>query len=160
MIIVMKQPTEVNQRCSIARSLSVLGEKWTLLVVRDVRLGITRFSDIRERLGVAPDVLTDRLGKLVELGVLERRTYRADGARARDEYVLTAAGDELVPVLASLSEWGNRHLPTGLEPSTRYVEAESGRMLHLAFVDEDGRPVPLDDVAVERGSSTIGVPVG
>lgn len=156
----MKQPTEVNQRCSIARSLTVLGEKWTLLVVRDVRLGITRFSDIRARLGVAPDVLTDRLGKLVELGVLERRTYRADGARARDEYVLTPAGDELAPVLASLSEWGDKHLPTGYAPSTRYVEAESGRLLHLAFVDEDDHPVPLDDVVVERGSDTIGVAAG
>lgn len=144
----MKSPTLVNQRCSIARSLVVLGEKWTLLVVRDVRLGHTRFSDIRSRLGVAPDVLADRLGKLVDLGVLERRAYRQDGAREREEYVLTPAGEDLAPVLAGLHQWGTRHLPTDLSPASRYVEAATGRPLHVAFVDDDGRSVDIAAVAV------------
>ncbi|MCX2749823.1 helix-turn-helix domain-containing protein [Arthrobacter sp. MI7-26] len=112
----MKKLSPVNQQCGIARSLEVLGEKWTLLVVRDVRLGFTRFSDIRERLGVAPDVLADRLAKLVDLGVLERRAYRDQGTRTRDEYKLTPSGEELVPVLAALRGWGDRHLPNGLPP--------------------------------------------
>lgn len=146
----MKPPTSVNQRCGIARSLTVLGEKWTLLVVRDVQLGITRFSDIRERLGVAPDILADRLAKLVELGVLERRVYRDQGARTRDEYVLTAAGEELAPVLSALQSWGDRHVPIDLEPVWRYVDADTGAPAHVGFIDDAGRELDLDRVGVER----------
>jgi len=145
----MKSPTLINQACGIARSLEVLGEKWTLLVVRDVRLGVTRFGDIKERLGVAPDVLADRLGKLVDLGVLERRSYREEGARARDEYVLTPAGEELAPVLAALQAWGDKHIPSGMRPGSRYVDA-SGGPLHIAFVGADGRELGLDEIRVER----------
>jgi DNA-binding HxlR family transcriptional regulator len=147
---VMKPLSPVNQQCGIARSLEVLGEKWTLLVVRDVRLGFTRFSEIRERLGVAPDVLADRLAKLVDLGVLERRSYRDEGARARDEYVLTASGDELSTVLAALQGWGNRHLPNGLPPASRYIASDTREPLHVGFVGPDGRELPLEDIAVER----------
>jgi DNA-binding HxlR family transcriptional regulator len=146
----MKPLTPVNQQCGIARSLEVLGERWTLLVVRDVRLGYTRFRDIKERLGVAPDVLADRLAKLVDLGVLARRSYREDGARTRDEYVLTPAGEELAPVLASLQAWGNRHLPNGTTPASRYVDEGTGEPLHIAFVGTDGRELGLDRVRVER----------
>jgi DNA-binding HxlR family transcriptional regulator len=151
----MKTPTETNQRCSIARSLTVLGEKWSLLVVRDVRRGVTRFSDIRARLGVAPDILADRLVKLVELGVLARRSYREDGSREREEYVLTPAGEELTLVLAALNEWGDRHLPSEYGPASRYVVAGTGRPAHLAFVDEAGRPVDLDDIAIEPGPGSL-----
>jgi DNA-binding HxlR family transcriptional regulator len=150
----MKSLTPVNQQCGIARSLDVLGEKWTLLVVRDVRLGFTRFGDIKDRLGVAPDVLADRLGKLVNLGVLERRSYRDDGARSREEYVLTPAGEELAPVLASLQAWGDRHLPNGMVPASRYVEAASGEPVRIAFVDTEGRELGLDRVRVERTAAT------
>jgi DNA-binding HxlR family transcriptional regulator len=146
----MKQLSPVNQQCGIARSLEVLGEKWTLLVVRDVRLGFTRFNNIRERLGVAPDVLADRLAKLVDLGVLERRAYREAGARARDEYVLTPSGEELAPVLAALQGWGNRHLPNGLPPGSRYVSASTHEPLHVGFVDSEGREIDLDGILVER----------
>ncbi|MGA0568414.1 winged helix-turn-helix transcriptional regulator [Rathayibacter sp. KR2-224] len=145
----MKSLSPVNQRCGIARSLDVLGEKWTLLVVRDVRLGFTRFRDIRERLGITPDVLADRLAKLVDLGVLERQAYRDDGARTRDEYVLTASGEELAPVLAALQAWGNRHLPNGMEPASRYVAADTREPLHIAFVDSNGCERDLDRIDVE-----------
>jgi len=140
----------VNQQCGVARSLEVLGERWTLLVVRDVRLGFSRFSELRTRLGVAPDVLADRLAKLVDLGVLERRSYREEGARARDEYVLTESGRELAPVLAALQSWGDRHLPSATGPGSRYVEAETGEPLRVAFVDGAGRELALDRVKVER----------
>ena len=151
----MRTPTPANERCSIARSLTVLGEKWTLLVVRDVRLGYTRFSDIRSRLGVAPDVLTDRLTKLVDVGVLSRRSYREEGAREREEYVLTPAGLELVPVLAALNQWGDEHLPTGFGSASRYVDAETGRPLRVAFVDEEGRVRSLGEVEIARGPGAL-----
>ena len=78
-----------TERCSIARSLEVLGQKWSLLIVREAMWGRTRFAEFRARLGVAPDVLTDRLGRLVDAGILERRPYREDGEREREEYVLS-----------------------------------------------------------------------
>lgn len=142
----MKEPTEVNAHCSVARSLSVLGEKWSLLVVRDVKLGHTRFADIRARLGVAPDVLADRLAKLVDFGVLERRAYREEGARERDEYVLTAAGEELAPVLLALKQWGDVHHPPEGGSRSRWVAATSGLPVRLAFLDDAGRELAPAEV--------------
>jgi DNA-binding HxlR family transcriptional regulator len=146
----MKAPTEVNAHCSVARSLTVLGEKWSLLVVRDVRMGHTRFADIRTRLGVAPDVLADRLAKLVDFGVLERRAYREEGSREREEYVLTPAGEELAPVLGALNQWGQTHNPPEGGSRTRWISAETGRPVRVAFVDDDGREVALDRVESVR----------
>ena len=100
-----------DERCSIARSLEVIGQKWSLLIVREAFRGRTRFADIRTRLGVAPDVLTDRLARLVDAGILERRPYREAGEREREEYVLTDAGRALKPVLASIIEWGDEFRP-------------------------------------------------
>jgi DNA-binding HxlR family transcriptional regulator len=155
----MKAPTPVNDRCSIARSLATLGEKWSLLIVRDVHRGVTRFADLRTRLGVAPDVLADRLGKLVELGVLERRAYREAGSREREEYLLTASGVDLLPVLAALTAWGDEYVPSGHGPATRYVRAGTDAPVRLAFVDADGAIVAQDDVAVVRGPGAVPMPV-
>ncbi len=85
-----------TERCSIARSLEVVGQKWSLLILREAFWGRTRFAEFRARLGVAPDVLTDRLGRLVDAGILQRRPYREDGEREREEYVLTEAGPALL----------------------------------------------------------------
>ena len=103
--------------CSIERSLGVLGERWTFLILREAFLGATRFVEFRDRLGVAPDVLTDRLATLVEYGVLEREPYREPGARSRFAYRLTPAGRELQVVLAALQQWGDEHLPRPEGPS-------------------------------------------
>jgi hypothetical protein len=98
-------------------------------------------------------VLADRLGKLVDLGVLERRAYREEGTREREEYVLTPAGEELAPVLAALNQWGAQHLPSDLPPASRYVETGTGRPLHVAFVDDDGRTVDLAAVTILRNEA-------
>ena len=143
--------TAVNTRCSIARSLEILGQKWSLLIVREALFGRTRFSEFRERLGVAPDVLTDRLARLVEAGILDRRSYREEGARERHEYVLTEAGRNLRPVLAALAEWGDEYRPTGYGPAVRYVETATGDPVHLAFLSPDGRQVTDTDVSAVRG---------
>ncbi len=147
--------TAVNDRCSIARSLEILGQKWSLLIVREAFFGRTRFSEFRERLGVAPDVLTDRLARLVDAGILNRRSYREDGARERHEYVLTEAGHGLRPVLAALAEWGDEHRPTGYGPAVRYVETATGNPVHVAFLSSDGRPVPDAEVSAVRGPGAL-----
>ena len=82
--------------------------------------------------------------------MLERRAYRDEGSRARDEYVLTPSGDELSTVLAALQGWGNRYLPNGLPPASRYVASDTREPLHVGFVGPDGRELPLEDIAVER----------
>ncbi|HEV2244316.1 MAG TPA: helix-turn-helix domain-containing protein, partial [Streptosporangiaceae bacterium] len=92
-------PKVPDSRCSIARSLGVLGERWTFLILREAFLGANRFAEFRDRLAVAPDVLSDRLATLVEFGVMEREPYQEPGARARLAYKLTPAGEELRVVL-------------------------------------------------------------
>ena len=139
-----------DSRCSIARTLEVLGERWTLLIVREAMWGRTRFSEFRESLGIAPDVLTDRLSTLVEHGVMERRAYRSDGARERAEYRLTPAGEELRLVLGALNTWGDRNRPSPSGSAARYVEAATGEPVELRFVTRDGRQVTTADVTVER----------
>ena len=97
-----------DQVCSLARALEVVGERWTLLIVRDALLGLRRFEEFSDSLGLARNVLTDRLGRLVEAGVLERELYQRRPDRY--EYRLTDRGRGLsVPVLA-LMQWGDAHL--------------------------------------------------
>ncbi|WP_243866378.1 winged helix-turn-helix transcriptional regulator [Actinophytocola oryzae] len=135
--------------CSIARTLEVLGERWTFLVVREALSGTTRFADFRATLGVAPDILTNRLNTLVEAGVLERRPYREEGKRTRHEYHMTKAGLDLRVVLGALQQWGDEHRPYSLGP-TVLRRSVADRPLHVAFVDESGREVPADDVRFVR----------
>jgi DNA-binding HxlR family transcriptional regulator len=99
---------EYDQVCSIARTLEVLGERWTLLVVRDVFNGRRRFDQMQENLGVARNVLSTRLAWLVEEGILEKRRYQERPPRY--EYFLTEKGLDLWPVMISLLHWGDRHL--------------------------------------------------
>lgn len=96
--------------CSIARTLDVVGERWSLLVVREVALGVRRFADIQQATGAPPAVLAGRLKTLVAAGVLATRPYREPGTRTRTEYRLSDAGRDLQPVLTALMDWGDRHL--------------------------------------------------
>lgn len=145
----------IDSRCGIANSLEVLGQKWTILIVREAMWGRTRFADFKARLGVAPDILADRLSVLVDNGVFERRSYRDEGSREREEYVLTDAGRALVPVLAAMAEWGNEYKPTGFGPSAIYTDATTGNPLRLAFLDADGHEVAVPDVVPVRGPGAL-----
>jgi DNA-binding HxlR family transcriptional regulator len=136
--------------CSIARSLCVLGERWTFLILREAFSGATRFSEFRDRLGVAPDVLTDRLATLTEAGVLAREPYQEPGHRGRYAYRLTPAGQELQVVLAALQQWGDEHLPAPGGPTVVRRTRDTGRPLHVGFVDDEGHEVALPDVEFAR----------
>ena len=111
--------------CSIARSLEVIGERWTLLIVRDAVIdGMTRFEEFQESLGVASNVLTNRLKLLVEQGVLERVP---DPERpGRPMYTPTPKGRELAPILFALMKWGDRHYPTPKGPPRLTLHAGCG----------------------------------
>ena len=104
----MLKRTYEGQNCSIARALELVGERWTLLIVRDAFLGLRRFDEFQESLGVARNVLSDRLTRLVDEGILERTAYSERPPRF--EYQLTQKGRELAVPLIALMQWGDRHL--------------------------------------------------
>src|SRR5262245_15096330 len=108
-----------GQACSIARSLELIGERWTLLVIREVFLGRLRFSEMQRSLGVARNVLSSRLQRLVDEGLLERRPY--SDHPGRHEYFLTEKGLDLWPVMVSLLHWGDKHMPLPDGPPTVLV---------------------------------------
>ncbi|MES1247346.1 MAG: helix-turn-helix domain-containing protein, partial [Actinomycetota bacterium] len=104
----LKRDYETQPLCGVARTLEVVGERWTLLIVRDAFLGLRRFDEFQESLGIARNVLTDRLNRLVGEGILERVRYSERPERF--EYRLTAKGRELNLALAGLRQWGDRYL--------------------------------------------------
>ncbi|MBI4940018.1 MAG: helix-turn-helix transcriptional regulator [Actinobacteria bacterium] len=114
-----------EQVCSVARALEAVGERWSLLIVRDVHLGLHRFEDLRLELGIARNVLTTRLNHLVDAGVLERRPYSDHPQRW--EYHLTRVGLELGLPIVALMQWGDRHL---LEPGQRPPRQARHRTCH------------------------------
>src|SRR5271154_5624543 len=106
--------TSAPRTCSVARTLEVVGEKWALLAIREVFLGCRRFEEMVQNTGAPRDTLAARLKTLVSHGILERRRYNEHPPR--DEYILTQAGRDLYPVILSLMQWGDRHLPLDSGP--------------------------------------------
>jgi DNA-binding HxlR family transcriptional regulator len=102
------RPLYSAENCSIKRTLDLVGEKWTLLVLREAYFGVRRFEDFQAAIGCARNILSSRLGTLVEQGLLERVPYREPGTRRRYEYRLTEKGLELFPVVVALMQWGDR----------------------------------------------------
>ncbi|HYF21406.1 MAG TPA: helix-turn-helix domain-containing protein [Ramlibacter sp.] len=135
----MYRKTFEGQNCSIARALDEVGEWWSLLIVRECTLGTARFDDFQRRLGIARNVLTARLARLVEVGVIEK--VPAAGSETRNEYRLTEKGEELYPVLVALLQWGDRWC--GHEPPVTVVDIRTGR--------------PVDDVALRMGQRKLGL---
>ncbi|MFI5776221.1 winged helix-turn-helix transcriptional regulator [Nocardia sp. NPDC051570] len=126
------------RECSVAAALGVVGEQWSLLVLREVFLGVRRFDAIAEATGAPRAVLMRRLRTLVDAGVLARRDYREPGARTRQEYHLTAAGRELQPVLTALMQWGDKHLAGPAGPPLTVTHAECGAPVRATLRCEHG----------------------
>jgi len=139
-----------DQVCSIARTLEVLGERWTLLVVRDALLGLRKFDEFQRSLGVARNVLSDRLNRLVDAGVLERVPYQQRPPRF--EYQLTATGRELAVPVVGLMHWGDRHLAGRAGPPRLTRHRECGGAVHIGLACANcGQPVPPGDMEVMPG---------
>jgi DNA-binding HxlR family transcriptional regulator len=141
-----------TQACSIARSLEIVGERWSLLILRSVLMGVHRFDDLLGELGITRSVLTARLNRLVEEGVLERIEYQQ--RPLRHEYHATAKGGALWPVLAHLIRWGDEHYPAPDGPP--YVVEHAGcggRPDGHLMCDRCGEPLDVTLVTVQRPSS-------
>jgi DNA-binding HxlR family transcriptional regulator len=138
--------------CSITDALSIVGDRYALLVVREIRYGRTRFNDIAAGTGAPRDVLTARLRKLEAAGVLERRRYSEHPPRY--EYLLTDAGHELHAILLALKEWGDRHCNPGAEPVV--FRHTCGAAFHALTVCEACRePIAGGDLTVTGGTHPV-----
>jgi DNA-binding HxlR family transcriptional regulator len=124
--------------CTIAAALSVLGEKWTLLVLREAFNGIRRFEDMQRRTGAPRQVLSNRLARLVDEDILRKVPYREQGMRPRSEYKLTQKGIELFPVLASLLAWGDKYAGGPGGAPVELTHRDCGAPVSLQLTCADG----------------------
>jgi DNA-binding HxlR family transcriptional regulator len=130
-----------STRCSVARTASVVGDSWSVLVLRDLFNGIRRFDDLAGHLGIARNVLTRRLTALTEAGVIVRVPYREPGRRERHEYRLTDAGRDLLPVILAMLTWGDAHRAGDDGPPMRVEHAECGAPVHVELQCAEGHRI-------------------
>lgn len=144
-----RSPLE-NQVCSAAQALGELGEWWTLLILREAFFGTQRFTDFQERLGIARNILSARLNKLVEVGILTRRS--ATGRGNPRLYRLTDKGRDALPVFIALMQWGDRWINNDGKAPVRIVEAATGlEIAPLQVGARDGRPLAAREMRVVPG---------
>ena len=151
----MRRTSFVDKNCSVAQALELVGEWWTILILRDALLGVTRFDHFHERLGIARNVLTARLERLVEAEILERRVY--DEARGRTDYVLTKKGKALWPVVESLRQWGDEWVFDDESRPLDVVHTTCGSSSGFDLTCRDcGEPVRLRDLRATPGAGATG----
>ena len=141
-----------GDNCTIGRAMAILGERWTFLVVREVFNGVRRFDDMRVRTAIPRQVLTNRLGLLVDEGILRKEPYQVPGERQRHEYRLTQKGLDLYPVMVAVAEWGNRYLADPEGPPIQFVHKDCGAEVHAVLECEAGHSVTeVRDVRTKAG---------
>ncbi|MEO1135939.1 MAG: helix-turn-helix domain-containing protein [Pseudomonadota bacterium] len=129
-------------RCGLAAAIEIIGDRWTLLIVRSALYGVTRFAEMQSTLGLPRTVLSNRLKRLVENGVLRRRAYKQAGQRTRHQYVLTKKGVDLALPLIALMHWGQKHVLADANEAG-IVSRRTGEPLQLGLVSEAGSTAPL-----------------
>ncbi|HJZ32264.1 MAG TPA: helix-turn-helix domain-containing protein [Hyphomicrobiaceae bacterium] len=135
------------RHCNLARSFELIGDRWTLLILRSALYGVRRFDDLQADLDIPRSVLSNRLAGLVETGIMERKKYREDGQRTRIEYALTKMGKALGLPFIAMTAWGDRWLGRGSSPFTLRSKS-TGQKLSIALVDERGRLAKGSDIEV------------
>ncbi|NJN50475.1 MAG: helix-turn-helix transcriptional regulator [Gammaproteobacteria bacterium] len=144
----MKLKSFRGMNCSLAQTLEVVGERWTLLILRDAFLGAKRFEQFQNSLGIARNILTMRLNHLVAEGILDRRPIEG----GRFEYVLTDKGLDLQPVLLSMTHWGDKHQPNPKGTRLVFVERDTGKPIQaMAVHSAEGRPLKPRDIKAKQG---------
>src|SRR5882757_5176814 len=141
---VMKRTSFAKWPCSVARTMNLLGDWWTPLVLREAFYGIRRFDRFQSELGIARNTLADRLSTLVEHGLMTKEPYQSDPVRY--EYLLTDKGKDFYPVLAAMSAWGDRWLDNGAGPPITHHHRPCGHDMHAEVVCSECRePLQADD---------------
>jgi DNA-binding HxlR family transcriptional regulator len=150
----MRRKTFARMNCSIARALELIGEWWTMLILREAFLGTRRFRDFQFNLGIARNILSARLKKLVARGILER-VSGADGGR-RLEYRLTDKGRDFFPVLMALMQWGDRWVAGSDRAPIKVVDLMSGgEIAEIQVTTHDGKPLRPGDVRMIPGPGAV-----
>jgi len=145
----MKYKTFDHMNCSLAQTLDVIGERWTLLILRDAFFGLKRFGQFQSSLGIARNILTSRLNRLIEEGILEKRQSE-EGAHS--EYWLTEKGLDLQPILLSMTHWGDAHKRDPRGERLVFVERATGEPIQpMRVMSQDGRPLHARDVKAVPG---------
>ena len=140
----------IGENCSMTRVLELLSTKTAFQVIRELFLGTTRFDDFVERIGTSAPAASRALKQLESAGIVLRASYQEPGSRPRDEYLLTQAGEDLLPVFLSLVQWGDAHLQSGKAPLA-FVDADTGEKLGVRVTaDTEGPVLRSADVAVRR----------
>lgn len=141
-----------SDACSVARTLEVLGDRWTVLVLRELFNGVHRFDEIQAHIGISRSVLTRRLADLVDAGLLQRRPYHEPGDRRRHEYALTNRGRGLRPVLVAMTDFGDTYLAEDGGPPVVLRHTGCGMPVHTELRCEDGHPISSGrELAAEPG---------
>ncbi|MBF4550974.1 winged helix-turn-helix transcriptional regulator [Pseudoclavibacter sp. VKM Ac-2888] len=140
----------LNGSCAIARCLGVLDDPWSFLLIREALLGRRTFAEFRDSLGIASDVLSARLAKLVEADVMTRASYQEPGQRTREAYDLTPSGRELSAVLIAMKQWGETHVPREAPAKVDARSQGSECQVSSQLIDARGRPVDADKVSFVR----------
>lgn len=134
----MRAAKHASGTCPVARGLALVGDAWTMLILRDVGRGATRFDQFRTSLGIAPNILSQRLRALTEAGLLEKSGYCQHPPR--DEYLITEAGRDFLPILQAIGAWGRRH--NGEGALSTLVDAETGEPVEPVVIDRrTGAPI-------------------
>ncbi len=145
----MKYKSLAHMNCSLAQTLEVIGERWTLMILRDAFFGAKRFGQFQKSLGISKNILTTRLNQLVEEGILEKQPSR-DGAH--QEYLLTERGYDLQPVLLSIMHWGDKHKPNPAGDRLIFVERGTGIPIRsMSAVGSNGQPLSGRDIRATAG---------
>lgn len=143
----------VNETCPVARSLSVFGDTWSILIMRDAHAGFTRFDQFRKRLNIAPTMLTKRLSNMVEDGLLEKRRYSDNPPR--EEYILTQSGRDFLPILFVLADWGRKHNPhQNLDLMAQFYDEKQGTAIEPVVIDQQtGAKIGTRKISIQQGHS-------
>jgi DNA-binding HxlR family transcriptional regulator len=141
--------TWTDSACPVARTLDLVGDRWSLLIIRDAMDGARSFTDFQQRTGVARNILTDRLRRLVDRGLLERQT--ATSGR-RQVYVLTEAGRDLFTVIVAMRQWGERHTFADHETHSVLVDESGVPLAELRPTDSRGAAADVDSTTVRRSN--------
>ena len=135
------------EECGLAQAARLLGDKWTMLIIREAFYGVVRFQDMHTDLKIPRAILTSRLEKLLEADVLSRHPYQEEGKRQRYDYRLTPSGRRLSLTLLAMMQWGDDHLKGG-EVSLGLTDRQTGERLRVGLIDEQGRAVSFRNLEI------------
>ncbi|MHC2332896.1 winged helix-turn-helix transcriptional regulator [Bradyrhizobium sp. USDA 4454] len=163
----MERNDKANKLCSVARAMEVVGDRWSILLLREAYYGVTRFDEFQLYIGVATNILSTRLKKFVDLGVMERKGLPEHSRRY--EYVLTDMGRDFFRTYLALKKWGDDWLTDGAGPQVVFQDRSGKEVVSPGVLDAHGKPLQLEDIEVVAGPDAVafnrkrfgkGVPLG